>query len=45
MYVNPFWLGVLLTIVVEVVLVVIIGIAHPRGDDREGDHDRTGQDP
>lgn len=44
MYVNPFWMGVLLTIVVEVVAVIIIGIAHPRGGDREGGHDRTGKD-
>ena len=37
MYVNPFWLGVLVTILVEVVTVITLGILHPRDEDEESD--------
>lgn len=38
MFVNPFWLGVLVTILVEVVAVIVIGLTHPRDDREEASH-------
>ena len=45
MYVNPFWLGVLVTILVEVVFVILMGLFHPRDGEGEESDDRTSKGP
>ena len=40
MYVNPFWMGVLLTIVAELVISIVLSLirSHREGDDDEDHH-------
>lgn len=45
MWVNPFWFGVLMTIVAIIVLFIVIGIVQAmRGDDEIEDKDDESQD-
>lgn len=45
MYVSGFWLGVLITLVVEIMLVIILGILRAiRGDDYEDEEEMSDEE-
>ena len=39
MYVNPFWMGVLMTIVAELVISIIVSIVRGHMEEEENDED------
>ena len=41
MYIHPFWAGILLTIIVEMVVISIVGFVMMKKDEREADEKRT----
>ena len=46
MWVNPFWFGVLMTIVGFIALMIVIAIINTiKGDDYEGNEDKDDDDP